>query len=152
MRLLRDVVVCLLIVAIVAAILFPVFAQSKDNHRDSCLSNVKQMATGLLMYVDDFDDRLPNRDRWMDAEYAYTKNEGLYHCPLAKTPYGYALNSLLDGAKVGRFHDPQAIPAIYDSVNPIRSASDPVASLPVPGRHRGLNSIAYLDGHARRVR
>ncbi len=152
MNRLRDVVVCAAIVAIVAAILFPVFAQSKSNGKDRCIGNLKQLARGLTMYAGDFDDRLPDRDRWMDAQLAYLKSEALLHCPLAKPAYGYAYNAVLDRAKLARFPKPEAIPAIYDSANPIRNASDSFASLPVPGRHKGLNRVAYLDGHAKAVK
>ena len=149
---LRDILICAAITAIVAAILFPVFAQSKGRKRVTCLSHVKQLAAGLLMYASDSDDRLPDRDAWMDAESAYVKPTAVFRCPQAKGPYGYAFNAFLDRASLARFPDPKAVPTVYDSVNPIRNASDAFASLPLPGRHDGFNTVAYLDGHARRVR
>lgn len=41
---------------------------------------------------------------------------------------------------------------IYDSINYGRNASDPKTSLPKPGRHKGVNVIAFADGHARAVK
>jgi prepilin-type N-terminal cleavage/methylation domain-containing protein/prepilin-type processing-associated H-X9-DG protein len=55
-----ELLVVIAIIAILAAILFPVFAQARENARKiSCTSNVKQIATGLLMYVQDYDETFP---------------------------------------------------------------------------------------------
>ena len=45
----------------------------------------------------------------------------------------------------------QTAPMIYDSINYARNASDPLLSLPNPGRHEGYNVIGYADGHAKHV-
>src|SRR5262249_12776446 len=51
------------IIAILAAILFPVFAQARSKARQaSCLSNMKQIGTGLMMYTQDYDEVLPGVD------------------------------------------------------------------------------------------
>jgi prepilin-type N-terminal cleavage/methylation domain-containing protein/prepilin-type processing-associated H-X9-DG protein len=56
-----ELLVVISIIAILAAILFPVFAQAKEAAKKTrCLSNTKQIATGLYMYVGDNDDVLPN--------------------------------------------------------------------------------------------
>jgi type II secretory pathway pseudopilin PulG len=48
------------IIAILAAILFPVFARARENARKStCQSNLKQLGTSMLMYVQDYDERFP---------------------------------------------------------------------------------------------
>jgi prepilin-type N-terminal cleavage/methylation domain-containing protein len=55
-----ELLVVIAIIAILAAILFPVFAQAREKARQTqCLSNGKQIALGLLMYANDFDNRLP---------------------------------------------------------------------------------------------
>lgn len=55
-----ELLVVIAIIAILAAILFPVFAQARDKARQtSCLSNMKQIGTGLMMYVQDFDETYP---------------------------------------------------------------------------------------------
>jgi prepilin-type processing-associated H-X9-DG protein len=116
-----------------------------------CLSNVKQQAVGILIYEGDFDDRYPRGDRWMDATKEYLKAEDARHCPLVpKGSYGYAFNSSLSLAKTPK--DPEKVAIVYDSSNPIRNASDPVTSLPNPGRHDGKDHIAYADGHAKAVK
>ena len=55
-----ELLVVIAIIAILAAILFPVFAQAREKARQtSCLSNVKQLGTALQLYVDDFDEVYP---------------------------------------------------------------------------------------------
>src|SRR5258706_11655059 len=52
-----ELLVVIAIIAILAAILFPVFAQARESARKiSCLSNVKQLALGCLMYSQDYDE------------------------------------------------------------------------------------------------
>jgi prepilin-type N-terminal cleavage/methylation domain-containing protein len=53
-----ELLVVIAIIAILAAILFPVFAQAREKARQSsCLSNMKQLSTGSLMYVQDYDEK-----------------------------------------------------------------------------------------------
>jgi len=55
-----ELLVVIAIIAILAAILFPVFARARDKARQTaCLSNIKQNALAVLMYVSDYDDTLP---------------------------------------------------------------------------------------------
>ena len=56
-----ELLVVIAIIAILAAILFPVFAQARSKARKtSCLSNVKQLTLGLVLYADDYDGTRPN--------------------------------------------------------------------------------------------
>src|SRR5712675_538712 len=55
-----ELLVVIAIIAILAAILFPVFAQAREKARAiSCLSNSKQVSLGVLMYVQDYDETFP---------------------------------------------------------------------------------------------
>jgi prepilin-type N-terminal cleavage/methylation domain-containing protein/prepilin-type processing-associated H-X9-DG protein len=95
-----ELLVVIAIIAILAAILFPVFARARENaRRASCQSNLKQIGLGLLQYTQDYDERTPrswfgtngdaskpvgdasDRYKWMDAIYPYIKSEQLFVCP-----------------------------------------------------------------------
>ena len=55
-----ELLVVIAIIAILAAILFPVFAQAREKARAiSCLSNLKQVGIGLMMYTQDYDETYP---------------------------------------------------------------------------------------------
>ena len=59
-----ELLVVIAIIAILAAILFPVFAKAREKARQTmCLSNVKQIALGMYMYVQDYDDTYPTAFR-----------------------------------------------------------------------------------------
>src|SRR3989304_367263 len=80
------------IIAILAAILFPVFAKARDKARQAtCLSNVKQLTLALLMYAEDYDEGLPAATGWGNYGWwgrirPYTKSSGILHCPAAQIP------------------------------------------------------------------
>src|SRR5687768_4984553 len=55
-----ELLVVIAIIAILAAILFPVFAQAREKARQTaCLSNCKQMGTGAMLYAQDYDEIMP---------------------------------------------------------------------------------------------
>src|SRR5580704_5032726 len=88
-----ELLVVIAIIAILAAILFPVFAQAREKARQtSCLSNEKQMGIALMMYTTDYDETYPmcywNGSKWVPSQgylpvalYPYTKNSGIWICP-----------------------------------------------------------------------
>src|SRR2546428_2992307 len=83
-----ELLVVIAIIAILAAILFPVFAQAREKARMSaCLSNMKQIGTGLIMYTQDYDEtfpyiRLHEYDYvWRNAIRPYLKSLDILACP-----------------------------------------------------------------------
>jgi len=100
-----ELLVVIAIIAILAAILFPVFAKARERATaTSCLSNQKQLANGFMMYMDDNGDRLPRwwtptggpdngpRD-WATDTWPYVKNIDVYKCPVRpKRNRGVAFN------------------------------------------------------------
>ncbi len=99
-----ELLVVIAIIAILAAILFPVFARARENaRRISCISNLKQIGLGLLQYVQDYDEQntrqwygansgpsdapgAGSRYKWMDAIFPYVKSEQLFNCPSHSLP------------------------------------------------------------------
>src|SRR5579872_3013353 len=60
-----ELLVVIAIIAILAAILFPVFAQAREKARQiSCLSNLKQNGTAFMMYMQDYDELYPTAVPW----------------------------------------------------------------------------------------
>ncbi len=89
-----ELLVVIAIIAILAAILFPVFARARDKARQaSCTSNLKQISLGIIMYAQDYDERAPLAVYNMDGNSykrvhgvydlmePYVKNEQVYICP-----------------------------------------------------------------------
>src|SRR5262245_30677997 len=90
-----ELLVVIAIIAILAAILFPVFAQARERTRMSaCMSNMRQIGTSLMIYVQDFDETYPcirfhgvggirrNRDyTWKNAIRPYLKSLDVLGCP-----------------------------------------------------------------------
>jgi prepilin-type N-terminal cleavage/methylation domain-containing protein/prepilin-type processing-associated H-X9-DG protein len=100
-----ELLVVIAIIAILAAILFPVFAQARESARKtSCLSNMKQLGTATTMYIQDYDGHYPLA--WYATPqygfdvvlFPYVKNYQVYECPSNKvTPRfwkGYPANGL----------------------------------------------------------
>ena len=84
-----ELLVVIAIIAILAAILFPVFARARENaRRSSCQSNLKQIALGVKQYVQDYDERFPPEGAglvtdpgWAVSTQPYLKSEQIFQCP-----------------------------------------------------------------------
>lgn len=112
-----ELLVVIAIIAILAAILFPVFAQAREKARAvSCLSNSKQMGMAVSMYTSDNDEGLPTvrmvmmgmvpNASWLDLIQPYTRTRLLQRCPsdvstnwadpVAPRPTSYGFNAYFD--------------------------------------------------------
>ena len=134
-----ELLVVIAIIAILAAILFPVFAQAREKARQtSCLSNIKQVGLAVLMYVQDYDESYPvtniydfatplgKQSGWSGRVIPYIKSTQLMWCPSdsfggydpvrgwAGPAQSYASNSLMGGPGL-----PDNTPAgVIGAVNP----------------------------------
>ncbi|RYX86420.1 DUF1559 domain-containing protein [bacterium] len=85
-----ELLVAIAIIAILAAILFPVFARARENaRRASCISNLKQIGLGVMQYTQDYDETYHNSINtnysiwWYQAYYPYIKSNQVFVCPSA---------------------------------------------------------------------
>ncbi len=106
-----ELLVVIAIVAILAAILFPVFARARENaRRTSCLSNLKQLGLGTIQYAQDFDEKFPTIRNlvtgqsgfysWDAAIMPYVKSEQVFMCPSVPSlnTRAYAMNWWVAGS------------------------------------------------------
>ncbi len=90
-----ELLVVIAIIAILAAILFPVFGRARENaRRSSCMSNLKQIGLGVMQYVQDYDEKYPQAyyypnnnssaggyAQWSGTTQPYLKSEQIFVCP-----------------------------------------------------------------------
>ncbi len=120
-----ELLVVIAIIAILAAILFPVFQKVRENaRRSACLSNEKQIGLAIIQYNQDFDEKFPCAtaaqllinpaatdtgypNGWANMIYPYVKSTGLYACPddgASGTKVSYSMNYYIwnhgDGQKL----------------------------------------------------
>ena len=98
-----ELLVVIAIIAILAAILFPVFGRAREQARKTvCCSNLKQIGLAVMMYAQDYDETMPpysqgwgfrgslgygggDGPRWADVIYPYVKNRAVFDCPSGST-------------------------------------------------------------------
>jgi prepilin-type N-terminal cleavage/methylation domain-containing protein/prepilin-type processing-associated H-X9-DG protein len=149
-----ELLVVIAIIALLAAMLFPVFAQAREKAREaSCLSHARQLGAALLLYSSDYDESLPQGllqlggktvlagPGWAGQLFPYTKSTGVYGClsdgggPRSQTAlpvsYGYNINLAAPETNqveaLGGFGPGQANPGTG-----IGAAQATVANLPQP--------------------
>jgi len=173
-----ELLVVIAIIAILAAILFPVFARARAKARQTaCLSNVKQISLALEMYCQDNDESYPVVDHlagygWWDPLFPYVKNAQVFRCPAYKAAAtepasDYLLNGLFaHGVSQGFFTDTSnqisiAIrlpgcseagyhpwPDDHSSWDDLTAYSEFEANI-ATSIHNGGSNYGFADGHAK---
>lgn len=174
-----ELLVVIAIIAILAAILFPVFARAREKARQaSCLSNVKQMSLAVMMYVQDYDEMLPfaiggpHMGRlWtlMELLGPYMKNRQIERCPSDKAGaidftafglarYSYGWNNVLFAYRLPIM---PLRPCVSLAQAPLPAETvtlfDGWDDTSIPGahiiradfRHNQGANAGFLDGHAK---
>ncbi len=144
-----ELLVVIAIIAILAAILFPVFAKAREKARQTaCLNNQKQIALAIMMYAQDHNELLPTYDTVWGS---LSLDRGVLICPTKgkRTLNGYGFNYAVSGSALGEITDPTGTPLVADTSNTIdntlRDGGD------IDFRHSGKVIGAYVDGHAEAV-
>ncbi len=149
-----ELLVVIAIIAILAAILFPVFQKVRENaRRASCTSNLKQLSLAVIQYTQDYDELMPLSDSadnatdgWVSMTgfiapnqatpttfspqfgsiYPYVKSTGVYVCPDDPTKQGnsYSINAWAVGLPISRFSDPASVVVFNEESDGYQSGTD----------------------------
>jgi prepilin-type processing-associated H-X9-DG protein len=164
------------LIAILGAILFPVFNQARGKARQvACQSNLKQFATAVLMYQQDWSGKVkengqvveggmfPLAGTWASGVMPYTKNLQILRCPSVVPPgttvpgappgaqpvTDYGFNSALSGVVDAKISQPASTILFFETSGTSAGGAESVAQ---PGRHEGSNNFAFVDGHVKAIR
>jgi prepilin-type N-terminal cleavage/methylation domain-containing protein/prepilin-type processing-associated H-X9-DG protein len=163
-----ELLVVIAIIAILAAILFPVFAKAREKARQiTCASNEKQIGLGFLQYTQDYDETWPSGTGgagslgmgWAGQIYTYVKSTGVFHCPddptqnqyntkptTTSVPVSYSANLSLLRLDAGQSNDPHPGPKISVDVSPAKTVllsevSEIYANVTDPNEANGYNGV-----------
>lgn len=103
----------------------------------ACLTNMKRLALAALMYVQDYDEQLPDARNWQWQVSPYLRDEGVLKCP---TGGSYAMNPRLSWVRLGDIQNP-AYTVLFYEVDAQGKRLENV--------HRGAANYAFTDGHCK---
>ena len=159
-----ELLVVIAIIAILAAILFPVFQKVRENARKiSCASNMRQISLGVMQYTQDSDENYPTGSTaslgqgWGGTVYPYIKSTGVFKCPDDKTtqqtngniisyPVSYSGNLNFMRTDPGSATDPHTGQSLASLVSPSKTVllcevQGIYAPVTDPQEQGGLNGV-----------
>lgn len=159
-----ELLVVIAIIAILAAILFPVFARARENaRRSSCQRNLKQLGLGMLQYTQDFDEKHftcstltgSHCPGWAGATYPYVKSKDVYKCPSDKSANGpsqvsYSENfNIPENSALSKYTAPAKTVVLFESTGYTVdvSATSPVETTSCNSNGNGGSRSSYATGH-----
>ena len=140
----------LLLMPIPAVMLLPALAKAKHKaNAIHCMSNVKQLNLGVMMYASDNNDLFPAGTNWCDVLKPYVRNENTYVCPSVKSGRrcDYAFNAKLAGREMKDIQSPATTVLIFEADHGWNAAGG-VELFPAKPRHSGAYAVGFADGHA----
>ena len=139
-----ELLVVIAIIAILAAILFPVFSKAREKARQTtCTSNQKQIALAVSMFVQENDETMPVVD---DSVWGSIDVKGkIVNCPNT-TGQGYVMNAYLSDLGLGQVTIPEAVWLTADAKKNATSLKGYTSS-DMEARHAGGVIASYFDGH-----
>ena len=167
-----ELLVVIAIIAILAAILFPVFAKAREKARQSsCLSNLKQIGLATLQYVQDYDTRMPQYTRISSINHTaqvkinpYIANLQIWACPSGSVNYfyyfdnwpgapatflgSYGWNNRLNSVKEGALTN-QVETAMWSDARDLFTILLENSRYRTTARHNDGGNMVYVDGHAK---
>ncbi len=140
------------IASIALALGTPDLLAMRPSYSSSCISNIKQLNLGMLMYALDYDEHLPVPDTWNEELTPYVKYEQVYRCPAepVKVVPSYGMNRLLGGLNPDNLVSPDKTVLLFDSL-PGKDRFGGRGLLPDPPRHDNYQIIGFVDGHAKAI-
>ena len=169
-----ELLVVIAIIAILAAILFPVFQKVRENaRRASCTSNLKQLSLGVIQYQQDFDEIMPGSvgtatlggwiyltgfaspatgvtkfDPTKGSIYSYIKSTGVYVCPDDSSNQGnsYSINGPVCGQALSQFTQPSATVLFNEEADGFANNGSTDDGFFSPGTVGNVPSVRHTNG------
>ncbi len=147
-----ELLVVIAIIAILAAILFPVFAKAREKARQTaCINNQKQITTATLMYAQDNNEMLPDAGSFWGA---LNIDRGVLKCQTkSRLANGYVYYSAISGQALGKINAPESTALTGDGLHNATTTPltyDNVAYTDADfdtARHGGKYIVSFVDGH-----
>jgi prepilin-type N-terminal cleavage/methylation domain-containing protein/prepilin-type processing-associated H-X9-DG protein len=162
-----ELIIVLIILAVLAAIVYPVFVRTHCNERGiTCRSNLRQITLSFKQYIQDYDARFPlavnskngtTKGSWAGGLRDYLKSQAIFLCPSdkkatrpPKSSYGY--NAWLDKVEGEKIKKPNLVvlnfEVIADPNNWTQTGTSPL-NVTAYIRHLDSSNFSFVDGHVK---